>query len=175
MIIITLIIGTLGLFLVTMFSHHKSRQFLIPLFVLIFIASLTGIIANDYQHFGMTKTTTTQTKSLASTVANPKADLLLYHPLGNGKEKVYLYATADQPQKMLKTPLEDTHIKINRTTKKAQLVTQKTYWTYQSKSAKFWFGLAKNDQQLIKRQLTFEIPHNWLIMSDTKAKALQQK
>jgi hypothetical protein len=59
----------------------------------IFILSLLLVTANFVSHFGMKKVVETQSIELVSSADG--LDVLLYQPLGDGSEKVYLYQTPD--------------------------------------------------------------------------------
>ncbi|KRL61004.1 DUF4811 domain-containing protein [Latilactobacillus fuchuensis] len=172
MIIITLILCTLGLFLASVFSNGLSRGVLMTVFGLGFIASIFFIVQNDYNHFGMKTVTETKTTSLVSTADSQGPSMLLYHPLGNGTEKVYLYRTdihQSKPKTTQTTKTTNT-VKVVRTSPK--LVTTTKYRVYKNGQAKFWFGLAGNDHQFVSRHNQFDIGQNWLTLSDVQAKKL---
>lgn len=141
--------------------------------LLVVFFSIVGIVAHDYNHFGMTAKTTTVKKELVSS-ANPKLPMLLYQPLGNGTEKIYLYKTNNAEKKPKAIQTEKTSAKVKSANK--PLVTIKTTrYTYSNGWNKFMFGIFGHDNELKHRQYTFSVPKNWKILSINEAKALQKK
>ena len=87
MIIGVLIVSLLAFALTNVFAKKTWQTFLSLIFGLIFVASLSLIVANLSNHFGMEKVTETKTEKIVSSADSQGADMLLYKALGNGKEK----------------------------------------------------------------------------------------
>lgn len=99
MIIIVLILAVL-LFIYFNVIPGKGHTFAAWISLIVTSICILGIVAHDYNHWGMKTETQTVNQSLVSS-ATPNLPLLLYRPLGNGTEKIYLYKTNDS-QKSLK-------------------------------------------------------------------------
>jgi len=172
MIIACLIISVLGLAIASVFGKKLWHKLLMILFVIAFIASLYLIVLNDKNHFGMTKTETSKTTVLVSSADSQSGPaMLLYQPLGDGKEKVYIYKTT-KSDKLQKTDTENITNKVNKDSQKAQLSAKTTAWTYKKNWAKWMFGIAGNDRQFDHQVNTFKLPKEWLVVSVDQAKHL---
>ncbi len=177
MILVLLVFSTIALFLSFIYVHRKSlRLTLTVIFGLLLLTSLVFISENDGQHYGMVKTTTTKTTTLASAGSSKQMDLLLYQSVGTAdKHRVYIYKNTANQKKVQHTKADTkvaNHVKTTTSTPK--LVTKTTRWTYQSNAAKFWFGLADNDNHLVKRTNYFYVNKNWVVLSTTQAKAFSK-
>ncbi|XCQ52409.1 DUF4811 domain-containing protein [Enterococcus faecalis ATCC 29212] len=101
------------------------------IFGLGFLASLSLIVLNDKDHFGMTEVTQDKTFELKSSSSSKDGpNMLLYQPLGDGSEKVYLYNTPDK-KKLQKTGTENVTNTVQKDAQKATLVQKTTKWSYQ--------------------------------------------
>ena len=109
MIIGVLIVSLLAFALTNVFAKKTWQTFLSLIFGLIFVASLSLIVANLSNHFGMEKVTETKTEKIVSSADSQGADMLLYKALGNGKEKVYLYRTNEKQEKPKEMCIRDRH------------------------------------------------------------------
>ena len=96
MIIFLLILCVLGFAYTNVFGRKVWHKFCMVIFGLGFLASLSLIVLNDKDHFGMTEVTQDKTFELKAVVQAKMANMLLYQPLGDGSEKVYLYNTPDK-------------------------------------------------------------------------------
>ncbi|SON72667.1 DUF4811 domain-containing protein [Latilactobacillus sakei] len=172
MIVITLIISTLALFFASIFGQKMWRPILMTIFGLTFIASLFFIVQNDHNHYGMKTVTETKTQTLVSSADAKGMSMLLYHPLGNGTEKVYLYRTDSHQSKPKATQTEKTTNSVQKNADKAALVTTTKYRVYKNDMAKFWFGISGNDHEFVSRHNTFKVAKGWLVLSDAQAKQL---
>ncbi|KRM24427.1 DUF4811 domain-containing protein [Latilactobacillus graminis] len=172
MIIVTLVISTLALFFASIFGKKMWRPVLMLIFGLTFIASLVFIVQNDHNHYGMKTITETKTRPLVSSADAKGVSMLLYHPLGNGTEKIYLYRTATSQKKPQATQTKKTSNSVQKNAKQAALVTKTKYRVYQNQTAKFWFGISGNDHEFVSRHNTFKVAKGWLVLSDTQAKQL---
>lgn len=175
MIIITLILCTFALFLSSVFGKGLWRGLLMTIFGLGFIASIVLIVQNDHNHFGMKTVTETKSTTLVSSADSQGLSMLLYHPLGNGTEKVYLYRTNNQQAKPKATQTENTTNQVKVVTTPPKLVTTTKYRVYKNNQAKFWFGIAGNDHEFVSRNNRFEVNQNWLTLSDQQAKQFAKK
>lgn len=173
MILVLLVASAVALFLSLIYVHRTSlRISLSVVFGILLVGSIFFISLNDGQHYGMVKTTTTTTKPLKSAGSSKQLDLLLYQSVGTAdKHRVYIYKNTTNQKKVSHTTASvKTANQVKTTTATPKLVTKTTRWTYQSNAMKFWFGLANNDKQLIKRTNYFYINKSWVVLSTTQAK-----
>ena len=91
MMLVIVVISVIAFALLNVFAKNKVQTVISLLFGLVFVLSLTAMMANLSAHFGMEKTTTTTTQPLVSSSDNDQLPMLLYQPLGDGTEKIYLY------------------------------------------------------------------------------------
>lgn len=174
MIFAITIISVLAFALTNIFAKKTWQTIFSILFATIFLVSLGFIIANDHYHFGMKKFTETTTQTLTSTSGSKNINMLLYQPLGNGTEKIYLYKTNEAQKKPKRTGTDHIENVIKKNQTKTQVQTDKTYWIYNSATARFWFGLSSKNHQLIKEKNTFNIQKDWLVLSTGQAKKLEK-
>jgi len=174
MILVLLVISTLALFLTFVYMHQSAlRLTLVTLFGVLLVASLVLIVQNDSAHLGMEKVTTTKTVPLKS-AGSSQMNLLLYQSVGTkDQHRVYLYKTTTKQNKPSHTTASiKTSNQVKTTTDSPKLVTTTTRWAYRRSAAKFWFGVADNDHELISRHNTFYINKQWTVLSTTQAKKL---
>lgn len=177
MILVLLVISTIALFLTFVYMKSSTtRLVLTAIFGVALVGSLVAIVANDSQHFGMEKVTTTKTTTLASAGSSKAMDLLLYQSVGTAdKHRVYIYKQTASQKKVSHTAASvKTSNQVKKTTGATKLVTKTTRWTYRSNAMKFWFGIADNNHELVKRQNTFYVKKTWIVLSTTQAKKLSQ-
>ncbi|MFR2689918.1 MAG: DUF4811 domain-containing protein, partial [Enterococcus faecium] len=172
MIIGVLIVSLLAFALTNVFAKKTWQTFLSLIFGLIFVASLSLIVANLSNHFGMEKVTETKTEKIVSSADSQGADMLLYKALGNGKEKVYLYRTNEKQEKPKATGTDNETNKVEKTDGDAEKVTKTTYWEYKNDMYKFWFNIADNNHEYDSRVNTFKIPETWVELSTDQASKL---
>lgn len=99
--------------------------------------------------------------------------ILIYQPLGNGSEKVYVYHTK---QKDKLKPIKTDHMTAKTVTaKEPQVEIRTTKYVYKNNTVKVFFGIFGRDNELIKRQYIFHIPSDWIVISTKKAKELQKQ
>ena len=147
MIFAVTIISVLAFALTNIFAKKMWHTALSIVFALLFIVSLCLITANDHYHYGMKKVTDTTTQALTSSADNKNMNMLLYQPLGNGTEKVYIYKTNEAQKKAKTTGTEHVTNVVKENQTKSQLETKKTYWVYTNDTAKLWFSLSSKDQK----------------------------
>lgn len=172
MIFAVTIISVLAFALTNIFAKKMWHTALSIIFALLFIVSLCLITANDHYHYGMKKVTDTTTQALTSSADNKNMNMLLYQPLGNGTEKVYIYKTNEAQKKAKTTGTEHVTNVVKENQTKTQLETKKTYWVYKNDTAKLWFSLSSKDRQLVKEKNTFSVEKDWVVLSTTQAKKL---
>lgn len=136
MIIFLLILCVLGFAYTNVFGRKVWHKCCMVIFGLGFLASLSLIVLNDKDHFGMTEVTQDKTFELKSSSSSKDGpNMLLYQPLGDGSEKVYLYNTPDK-KKLQKTGTENVTNTVQKDAQKATLVQKTTKWSYQESWAK---------------------------------------
>lgn len=172
MIFVITIISVIALALTNIFAKKAWQTILSVIFAAIFLVSLGFITANDHYHYGMKKVTETTTQTLTSTANNKDMSMLLYQPLGNGTEKVYLYKTNESQKKPKTTGTNHVTNIVKKNQTKSQLETKKTYWIYKNAATKFWFKFTSKNHQLIKEKNIFNVQKDWLVLSTEQAKKL---
>lgn len=177
MIIFVAVILAIALF-ISMVSISKPllRNLTSLIIAILFALSLSLIVLNDRDHFGMKKITTTQTADLISVSPSKQLKMLLYQNVGtSGKNRVYIYKTQATQKKPTTTNPDPTHTtnKVKVTTQSPRIVTKTTRWVYKNDAYKLWFGIAGNNHKLIQHKNTFEINNDWLTLSSVQAKKLQ--
>lgn len=133
-----------------------------------------GIVEHDYNHWGMKTQTTVETQRLTSS-AVPQMPVLLYQPLGNGTEKVYLYKTADKPKKLVATKTDKMATEVNKNSKVAKISVKTTRYVYKNKLDEVMFGIFGHNKELKQRKYVFSLPKNWQVLSVKKAKQMQKQ
>ncbi|WP_034993355.1 DUF4811 domain-containing protein [Liquorilactobacillus vini] len=176
MIIGALIILALLLFISMTAIKPFGRRIIVGVILgILLIITIILIVRNDHDHFGMQQVSQTQRYNLTSSVSSQRMSILLYQPLGTQqKEKVYLYKTSQQ-KKLRNTSADPAknQVKVKHHAAKPSLQIKTTRWQYKNSWYRFWFGIANNENQLAKRQYTFKLSHNWLVLSTKQAKQLE--
>lgn len=170
MIFAVIIISALAFAGINVFAKNRWQTMLSFLFALLFFAGLALMTANDHYHFGMKQVTETTTEPLVSSSDNKEMNLLLYQPLGDGTEKVYVYKTNEKQKKPLSTGTDHVTNEVKENQTSNQLVTKKTYWVYKNKTAELWFGLSSENHQLVKEENSFSVKKDWIVLSTEQAK-----
>ena len=176
MIIVLLFISAIALFItMTLIDTLKIRIPLAAIFVITLIASLTLIVKNDRQHFGMKCQNTTTTQKVYSVSPNKSLSMLLYKNIGtNGHDKFYIYNKKESQKKPSHTATDNTTNKVVWTNANTATMKQtETRWVYKNGTFKFWFGIASNNNELKQRENTFYVPKNWLVISTNQAQKLK--
>lgn len=138
------------------------------------LLSIVGIVEHDHNHWGMTTKTTTTSKQLVSSVS-PKLPVLLYQPLGNGTEKIYLYKTDKFDKKPKPTKTDQTSVKVNKNAKEARVDIKNTRYVYKDSFSQFLFYGFDHDGELKNREYVFSVPKNWQVISVQDMKKLQKQ
>lgn len=172
MIIIVLILAAF-LFIYFNIIPGKGHTFAAWISLIVTSLCILGIVAHDYNHWGMRTETQTVNQSLASS-ATPNLSLLLYQPLGNGTEKVYLYKTNDNQKKPKVIKLDKVSTKISRG-KKPTLQVKTTRYVYRNNFSKIMFSIFGHNNELKHREYIFTIPSNWKVISTKDMQKLQKQ
>lgn len=135
--------------------------------------SVIGIVAHDYNHFGMKPETKVVKKELVSSAA-PQLPVLLYQPLGNGTEKIYLYKTNNADKKPTPIKMDKSHATVKKANK-ASITIKTTRYVFRNNMDKFLFDWFGHNNELKQREYIFNVPKNWKVLSIKEAKALQKK
>lgn len=172
MILLLIVLSVLGFAVLNVFAKNKLQTGLSLVLGLVFVASVVALMANLTYHFGMEKETTAKTTPLVSSANNENFDLLLYQPLGDGTEKIYLYKTDADQEEPKQTGTDKVTNVVETGADSAQLETKTTRWVYKSDLSRFLFGIADNDGQYVSRTNTFSLPDSWEVLSVDQAKKL---
>lgn len=172
MILIILILAVIA-FIYFNVIPKKGHMPIAIISLIIAALSVAGIVAHDYNHFGMKTQTTTVKKELVSS-ASPQMPVLLYQPLGNGTEKIYLYKTNNADKKPTSIKTDKTHASV-KTASKASMTIKTEHYVFRNGWDQFLFGWFGHNNELKHREYTFNVPKNWKVLSIKEAKALQKK
>ncbi|PDH93795.1 DUF4811 domain-containing protein [Oenococcus oeni] len=179
MILVLLVISAVAFFVSFIYTDNPiSRRMLTLISGAVVLLSLLAIVANYYDHYGLHKVSVTSTKKIYSADQSSSMNLILYQKIGtSGKENVYIYSTKLKQKTPQHTQADEytTNKVKNISSNTAKLKTTKTYWEYKSNASKFWFGIAENGHELVKRVNNFEIPKTWIRLSTSQAKELKKE
>ncbi|GMA48112.1 DUF4811 domain-containing protein [Tetragenococcus muriaticus] len=164
MIFIILIVSAVAMAFLFVLSQKKWQETLSFVFAAFFLLSIGLIVANFNQHFGMEQVVHSQTVDLVSSVEQQDTEALLYKPLGNGTERVYLYKTAamEKPQS---TGGQQVKNDVSQDAEQAQLTTKRTEWVYKNNFYRLLFGFSGNNHEFIEQENQFNLPSNWQLLS----------
>ena len=155
MIIVILILAAI-LFIYFNVIPGKGHTLISWLSLIVTSLCILGIVAHDYNHWGMKTETEINKQSLVSS-ANPNLSLLLYQPLGNGTEKVYLYKTNNEQKKPKAIKLDKVSTEIKHSAQ-AKLQIETTRYVYRDNFSRIMFGVFAHDNELKQRKYIFTIP-----------------
>lgn len=172
MILIILILAVIA-FIYFNVIPKKGYMPLAIISLLIAVLSITGIVAHDYNHYGMKTQTTTVKKELVSS-SSPQLPVLLYQPLGNGTEKIYLYKTKNTDKKPTPIKTDKTHASVKTAAKPSMTIKTERY-VFSNGWNQFLFGWFGHNNELKHREYTFNVPKNWKVLSIKQAKSLQKQ
>lgn len=172
---------SMALFAITFIAFVKKpvlRYTTSTVFLILSVACSVTLMLNDTHHLGMKKTTTIETQKLVSTTGKDSAlKITVYKSLGSGKEKVFVYRTAEKPNKNQKTEVDyNVTTKVEHSnTKTAQLEIKKQHYTYQNNFWKVMFaGLGLNDETQHYTYI-FKVPNDWLVLSTNQLKDMKKQ
>lgn len=160
---------------INVFAKKTWQTIVSLIFGVIFSLSLLLMVLNVAYHYGMEQVTKTKVVSLVSSGTVKGPDMLLYEPLGNGKETVYLYKTSQQQKKPESTGTSYVTNTLSKGGKEAQLTIHRTVWEYKTTGFKRLFDLGKNDQEFVKETNQFVVPNDWLVLTTNQLKIVQKE
>lgn len=172
--VLWILLISMVLFAATFIGLVKKPKLRYPIsifFLLLAGACSISLMLNDSHHLGMKSITETQTKTLVSTTGkNSPLKLTVYKALGNGKEKVFVYRTADQPNKNQKTKIDyDVTTKVEHSNVQTpQVVIQRSRYTYQNDFWKAMFAGLGLNKETHHYTYIFKVPQNWLVLSTSQ-------
>ena len=172
MIIVILILAAI-LFIYFNVIPGKGHALISWLSLIVTSLCILGIVAHDYNHWGMKTETEINKQSLVSS-ANPNLPLLLYQPLGNGTEKVYLYKTNNEQKKPKAIKLDKVSTEIKHSAQ-ANLQIETTRYVYRDNFSRIMFGVFAHDNELKQRKYIFTIPSSWKVISTKDMQKLQKQ
>lgn len=172
MILIILILAVIA-FIYFNVIPKKGYMPLAIISLLIAVLSIAGIVAHDYNHYGMKTQTTTVKKELVSS-ASPQSPILLYQSLGNGTEKIYLYKTKNTDKQPTPIKTDKTHASVKTAAKPSMTIKTERY-VFSNGWNQFLFGWFGHNNELKHREYTFNVPKNWKVLSIKQAKSLQKQ
>ena len=177
MIVAMIIVSTICLYLAfIMMKKSVLRSILVAIFGFALLGSLYLVNANDHNHFGMEKVTTTETSTIYSASPSKQMPLLLRQDVGTaGKRNVYIYKL-DPKKKATHTKADyDVFNKVQKVSgSTASLTAKKTVWRYKNNFYKTLF-MNQNNNKLIKQVNTIKVPTTWTELTPTQAKVLAKK
>ena len=100
--------------------------------------------------------------------------LLLYQPLDNGTEKVYLYKTNNEQKKPKAIKLDKVSTEIKYSAQ-ANLQIETTRYVYRDNFSRIMFGVFSHNNELKQRKYIFTIPSSWKVISTKDMKKLQKQ
>ena len=172
MIIVILILAAI-LFIYFNVIPGKGHTIISWLSLTVTSLCILGIVAHDYNHWGMKTETQISKQSLVSS-ATPNLPLLLYQPLGNGTEKVYLYKTNNEQKKPKAIKLDKVSTEIKYSAQ-ANLQIETTRYVYRDNFSRIMFGVFSHNNELKQRKYIFTIPSSWKVISTKDMKKLQKQ
>lgn len=172
MIIVILLLAAI-LFIYFNVIPGKGHTLISWLSLIVTSLCILGIVAHDYNHWGMKTETEIHKQSLVSS-ANPNLPFLLYQPLGNGTEKVYLYKTNNEQKKPNAIKLDKVSTEIKHSAQ-ANLQIKTTRYVYQDNFSRIMFGVFAHDNELKQRKYIFTIPTSWKVISTKDMQKLQKQ
>ena len=172
MIIVILILAAI-LFIYFNVIPGKGHTIISWLSLIVTSLCILGIVAHDYNHWGMKTETQISKQSLVSS-ATPNLPLLLYQPLGNGTEKVYLYKTNNEQKKPNAIKLDKVSTEIKHSAQ-ANLQIETTRYVYRDNFSRIMFGVFSYNNELKQRKYIFTIPTSWKVISTKDMQKLQKQ
>lgn len=149
----------------------------ISFLVLAIICSIS-LMLNDSNHLGMKTQVYTETKDLVSiTGKDSPLNLITYKSLGNGDEKIFIYRTADHPNKNCKTKIEyNVTTKVQRgSSETPQVEIKKKHYVYKNEFWRLMFGGLGLNKETYQYTYIFKLPKNWLVLDMKQLQAVKQQ
>ncbi|MCD2256738.1 DUF4811 domain-containing protein [Agrilactobacillus fermenti] len=178
--IIFLLILSVILFAIFMIGFKPGilKSVLVALSLVLMLGAITMFVANDQFHWGMKETTEVVDKPLTAAANINGTNTILYKPLGNGHEKIFIYKTNAQQKKVTTTSAD---VKVtNKLVRSAQIqhpvLTQTTYrYTYKNSGYRLLFAGTSSNNRYKKRTNTFKVPQTWVVLSTNQTAKLQKQ
>ena len=120
----------------------------------------------------------TETKtSVYKTGQKQTLKLSVYKGRGEGQGKVFVYRTADQPNKNQKTKIDyDVTTKVEHSNVQTpQVVIQRSRYTYQNDFWKAMFAGLGLNKETHHYTYIFKVPQNWLVLSTSQLQAMKSQ
>ncbi|MGY3766267.1 DUF4811 domain-containing protein [Vagococcus vulneris] len=174
MIIFILIISVVLFMLTNVFAKKIWQTVVSFVFGALFVVSLILIVLNVSNHYGMKQVTETKEISLVSSGDTNGPKLLLYQPLGNGEETVFLYKTKDSQKKPKATGTDYVTNEVIKNSKSPKLIEKKTYWVYKNRGFERFFHINGSKKEFVKEENEFQVPSDWYVLTTDQAKELQK-
>ena len=152
----------------------KGHRFLAWISLAVLIVSVGSVVLHDRDHLGMEVETKTQTQRLVSS-ASPQLPILLYQPLGNGTEKVYIYKTNAEQKKPKPIKVDKMKATVTKSAAKPTVTIKTERYVFKNSTMKALFSVFNHENELKQRTYEFKLPKNWQVLSIKQAKALQKK
>lgn len=179
MLIFLLIVGVLLFATVTIgMNRSKVKYSLVATSLVFILGALTLLTINDVSYWGMKATSTIVDKPLSSAADLQGTSSVLYKPLGNGKEKIFIYKTTDKQKKVTTTKADVTTTnKVVRSASVAHPILEtRTYrYVYKNSFYKFLFAGIHGNHRYIKQTNTFKVPTSWVVLSTQQVDALEKQ
>jgi hypothetical protein len=177
MIVAIIVVSAICLYMAfILMKNSPLRSILVAVFGIVLVGSMYLVNANDHNHFGMEKVTTTKTSTIYSASPNKALPMLLRQDIGtSGAHQVYIYKL-DPKHKATHTNADyDVHNKVSKASgNSATITSKKTVWRYKNDFYKILF-INQNNNHLIRQDNTIKVPHTWTELSTNQAKALGKK
>lgn len=172
MIILCLILSVLAFSYFNILGTKKWEKGAMVLFGGLFLLSLVVVVANDRKYFGMEQQTKVTKMPLISSEPG-KNEVLTYQAVGKKGEKVYLYRTRKNPEKLNQTSKLNVENKISYMNAEAVLEKKEVIWNYKNNFYQYFFAIAKNNHQVVYEANHFKLTDKWTsqkIQVPTKSK-----
>lgn len=174
MIIIFTIIWALGFYWFTAVKQTMRHHIAYGIICLIFlIANVTAFVLHDNYHLGMTTQSSVRTQQLSS--LSPRAKLLAYRSLGNGKEKVYVYKTTTKDKTQHTKADTNVTTKVSITSTKPQVKVTTIKYRYANKLSQWMFGILGTDNETKSINYHFYVNTDWLVLSTNQLQQMTQQ
>ncbi|MFX3619102.1 MAG: DUF4811 domain-containing protein [Sporolactobacillus sp.] len=83
-------------------------------------------------------------------------------PFGTVRNQwIYLFKTKQEQKKPRHNDPSSSCVRLFRNSPEAKIIVQRKEYVYKNGSSEFWFGLAGNNHQLIKKHYEIYLPRNW--------------
>lgn len=180
MIILIMAIFAILAFWANMVMKKPILRYLVTIIMFAgLVVSVTAIVANMHDHYGMkTETTTVKKEIYSAGPAEQTFGVLLYQGVGSdGKENAYIYKASATASRVTvsKPDLKTSSRQVSVSGNKAYRIVKTTRYVYKTDLYRLLFGIADNDHQLKNYHIVYQVPDTWVAMTPEQAKALPAK